>query len=78
MEELRWQDNYNELKHKTQKLKITGLSISKEEQLNLTEDMKRLNRSLKTIQDSPMEYEMYAKTKVMLETLKLRVNTMFQ
>jgi hypothetical protein len=69
-----WTHYYAELKGKTQSIRKSGVAISALQHLELDESWKKLQRSLKTIQDAPMEYEIcaseLARRMMIIENLK--------
>lgn len=69
-----WTHYYDVLKKKTQSIRKSGVAISKVQHQELDENWDKLQRSLKTIQDAPMAYEIctseIARRILILENLK--------
>lgn len=58
MEQL-WLSNYDSVKSVIQLKRKAGLPVSPNETKQIIESIQKLEKDLKTIQESPMEYEMY-------------------
>lgn len=54
-----WLSNYDSVKAQIQIKRKTGLPVSTAETKQIIESIQKLEKDLKTIQESPMEYEMY-------------------
>lgn len=53
-----WINNYENVKSQIQVKRKTGLPVSPNETKQIIESIQKLEKDLKTIQESPMEYEM--------------------